>query len=348
MKIKHILSSIIIGFCSLCLLACHKSPEVVTITGKTMGTTYSVKYIDDGQIKIKPIEMHGQIEEILKEVNNKMSTYISTSELSQFNQNTQVDTPVEISADLAFVLKEAIRLHGVTEGALDVTVGPIVNLWGFGPEKRQPNETLEEQVEKRRAWVGIEKMKLTEQGDKFYLAKTVPQLYIDLSSIAKGFGVDKVAAHLATKGIANYLVEIGGEINAKGKNIEGKDWQIAIEKPNFDGIRVVSQIIGLKDFSMATSGNYRNYFEENGRRFSHEIDPKTGYPIEHRLASITVLADSTMTADGLSTGLYVLGEEKALEVAEKYNLLVYLISKTEKGFEAKMSSAFEKLLNEQH
>lgn len=342
------MTSALVAFSTLLLVACEKSPEMVTLTGKTMGTTYSVKYVDNGQFQIKSEAMHAGIESVLRDVNNKMSTYIASSELSMFNQYTQIDTPIEISTDLATVLAESIRLNKVTDGALDVTIGPIVNLWGFGPEKRTTPESMEEQLEKRRAWVGIEKLVLTQEGEKFFLQKAVPQLYIDLSSIAKGFGVDKVAAYVSSQGADNYLVEIGGEIRAKGKNLEGKDWQIAIEKPSFDGSRAVSQIIGLKNLAMATSGNYRNYFEENGRRFSHEIDPKTGYPIDHRLASITVLADSTMTADGLSTGLYVLGEEKALEVAEKYNLLVYLITKTEKGFEARMSSAFEKLLNSQH
>ncbi|GJJ81086.1 thiamine biosynthesis lipoprotein ApbE [Pasteurella canis] len=348
MKLQKMMTSALVAFSTLLLVACEKSPEMVTLTGKTMGTTYSVKYVDNGQFQIKSEAMHAGIESVLRDVNNKMSTYIASSELSMFNQYTQIDTPIEISADLATVLAESIRLNKVTDGALDVTIGPIVNLWGFGPEKRTTPESMEEQLEKRRAWVGIEKLVLTQEGEKFFLQKAVPQLYIDLSSIAKGFGVDKVAAYVSSQGADNYLVEIGGEIRAKGKNLEGKDWQIAIEKPSFDGSRAVSQIIGLKNLAMATSGNYRNYFEENGRRFSHEIDPKTGYPIDHRLASITVLADSTMTADGLSTGLYVLGEEKALEVAEKYNLLVYLITKTEKGFEARMSSAFEKLLNSQH
>ncbi|SPY33953.1 thiamine biosynthesis lipoprotein ApbE [Pasteurella canis] len=348
MKLQKMMTSALVAFSTLLLVACEKSPEMVTLTGKTMGTTYSVKYVDNGQFQIKSEAMHAGIESVLRDVNNKMSTYIASSELSMFNQYTQIDTPIEISADLATVLAESIRLNKVTDGALDVTIGPIVNLWGFGPEKRTTPESMEEQLEKRRAWVGIEKLVLTQEGEKFFLQKAVPQLYIDLSSIAKGFGVDKVAAYVSSQGADNYLVEIGGEIRAKGKNLEGKNWQIAIEKPSFDGSRAVSQIIGLKNLAMATSGNYRNYFEENGRRFSHEIDPKTGYPIDHRLASITVLADSTMTADGLSTGLYVLGEEKALEVAEKYNLLVYLITKTEKGFEARMSSAFEKLLNSQH
>ncbi|MCW9733045.1 FAD:protein FMN transferase [Avibacterium sp. 20-15] len=328
-----------------CLTACQKDPEIVTLSGKTMGTTYHIKYItEEGSQSVT--DTHEGIEHILKDVNDKMSTYIPTSELSRFNQNRQVNTPIEISADLAKVIGEAIRLNKVTQGALDVTVGPLVNLWGFGPEKRVEKAPSQQQLDERRAWVGIEKLKLSESAGKFYLEKAVPELYVDLSSIAKGFGVDQVADYLESLGIGNYMVEIGGEIRAKGNNSENKPWQIAIEKPTFDGSRSVEQVVGLHNLAMATSGDYRIYFEENGVRYSHEIDPQTGRPIQHHLASITVLAPSSMTADGLSTGLFVLGEAKALDIAEQQKLAVYLIIKTEKGFEVKMSSAFKQLINQ--
>lgn len=240
-------------------------------------------------------------------------------------------------------MAEAIRLNKVTDGSLDVTVGPVVNLWGFGPEKRPDRQPIPEQLAERQAWVGIDKIVLDMSGKTPTLTKTVPQVYVDLSSIAKGFGVDQVAATLDRFNVQNYMVEIGGEIRAKGKNLEGKAWQIAIEKPSTIGERAVENVIGLDNMGMATSGDYRIYFEENGKRFAHEIDPKTGYPIQHHLASITVLAPTTMTADGLSTGLFVLGEDKALEVAERDNIPAYLIIKTDKGFETKMSSAFKQL-----
>ncbi|MGQ0286555.1 FAD:protein FMN transferase [Pasteurellaceae bacterium 22721_9_1] len=332
---------------SLLLIACEKPAQQIALEGKTMGTTYHIKYMDNPQLKQNAEQMHQGIEAILKDVNAKMSTYIPDSELSLFNKNPLTNQPIEVSADLARVVAEAIELNTVTQGALDVTVGPIVNLWGFGPEKRVEKAPTAEQIAERKAWVGIDKVKLTEQNGKFFLTKSVPQLYIDLSSIAKGFGVDLVADYIQSMGAENYLVEIGGEIRAHGKNTEGKDWQIAIEKPNFDGSRSVSQVIGLKDFAMATSGDYRNYFEDNGQRFSHEIDPNTCRPIQHNLASITVLANRSMTADGLSTGLYVLGAEKALQVAEQHKIPIYLTVKTEKGFENKMSSAFSQLINQQ-
>lgn len=340
---KKVLSGFIAVAMAFSLAACKKDPEVITLSGKTMGTTYHVKYIDDGSISENSQKTHEQIDAILKDVNAKMSTYIKDSELSKFNQNQQVNTPIEISPDFAKVLAEAIRLNKVTEGALDVTVGPVVNLWGFGPENRPERQPTAEQLAERQAWVGIDKITLDMSGKTPTLTKSIPQVYIDLSSIAKGFGVDQVAEKLEQLNAQNYMVEIGGEIRAKGKNIEGKPWQIAIEKPNQTGERAVENVIGLNNMAMATSGDYRIYFEENGQRFAHEIDPKTGYPIQHHLASITVLAPTSMTADGLSTGLFVLGEEKALEVAEKNDIAIYLIMKTQNGFETKMSSAFKRL-----
>ncbi|PJG85590.1 FAD:protein FMN transferase [Conservatibacter flavescens] len=333
------------------LTACDEQPktEVVTLEGKTMGTTYHIKYIDKGLPAVTSEmakTLQADIDGLLKEVNNKMSTYQNDSELSRFNQNPSTSA-VAVSPELATVIKEAIRLNQVTDGALDVTVGPVVNLWGFGPEKRPERQPTEEQLAERQGWIGIDKIQLEQQNNQWLLTKALPQVYIDLSSIAKGYGVDVVAEYLEKHGIQNYMVEIGGEIRAKGKNIENNDWQIAIEKPTEDGSRAIENVIGLKNMAMATSGNYRIYFEENGQRFAHEIDPKTGKPIQHHLASITVLSESAMTADGLSTGLYVLGEEKALEIAEQENLAVLLIIKTKEGFTTKMSTAFAKILNTQ-
>lgn len=338
------MKKIILFLTALFALTACKDPEIVTLSGKTMGTTYHIKYIDNGSVTQNKDQAHAGIEAILKDVNAKMSTYDPNSELSRFNQSQITGQPIEISKDLATVMQEAIRLNQVTQGALDVTVGPVVNLWGFGPEKRPERQPSAEQLAERKAWIGLDKLKFSQSADHFYLEKTIPQLYIDLSSIAKGFGVDQVAEYLEHIQVADYMVEIGGEIRTKGKNPEGKNWQIAIEKPTFDGSRAVEQVIGLDNMAMATSGNYRIYFEQDGQRFAHEIDPKTGMPIQHHLASITVLHPSSMTADGLSTGLFVLGEQKALEIAEQQGLAVFLIIKTAEGYDVKMSSKFTALL----
>ncbi|KAE9528263.1 FAD:protein FMN transferase [Testudinibacter aquarius] len=332
-------------FISFSVVACGDHSTEVVFGGKTMGTTYNVKYLADSKLDLpSPDEVQKVLDRTLQEVNRQMSTYQKDSEISRFNQLQQADTPFAIAPEFGKVVEEAIRLNQVTEGALDITVGPLVNLWGFGPENRPDKAPTEQEIQDRRTWVGIEKLHLDKQDGQYQLRKSVPNLYIDLSAIAKGFGVDQLASYLDSLHIEHYMVEIGGEVRAKGLNKEGKAWQIAIEKPEFDGSRAVQQIIGLQNMAMATSGDYRNYFEQDGVRFSHEIDPKTGKPIGHNLVSITVLSPSCMTADGLATGLFVLGADKALEIAEKNKLAVYLIIKTNNGFEIKMSSAFKPML----
>lgn len=345
MKIKFFAFAIF----SLFLNACEKAPEQITLQGKTMGTTYTVKYIDNGEVKnlANPEKVKSELDRLLVEVNNQMSTYQQDSEISRFNQLKEANQAVEISQDFAKVVQEAIRLNKITEGALDVTVGPLVNLWGFGPDKRLNKVPSDEQIKERSSYVGIDKISLKMEG-KPILTKTMPNLYLDLSSIAKGFGVDKLAEHLEKIGVSNYLVEIGGELRGKGKNLQGLDWRIAIEQPIMEQAQSVQITVPLHNLGMATSGNYRNYFEdENGNRLSHIIDPKKLSPVSHNLASITVLAPTTMTADGLSTGLFVLGAEKALALAEREKLAIFLIVKSGDKFETQMSSEFKKLTQSQ-
>ncbi|ANF62163.1 thiamine biosynthesis protein ApbE [[Haemophilus] ducreyi] len=347
MKLKSLML-VCVASLSFILTACNKSAEQITLQGKTMGTTYTVKYIDDGKIANLPTaeQVKKQLDDVLKVVNDEMSTYQLDSQISRFNKLREVNTPFEISPDFATVVAEAIRLNKITEGALDVTVGPLVNLWGFGPDRRLDKQPSAAQINQRAAFVGIDKLALNIE-HKPTLTKSVPNLYLDLSSIAKGFGVDKIADQLEMLGLENYLVEVGGELRGKGKNLQGLNWQIAIEKPNFEQGQAVQITVPLHNLGMATSGNYRNYFEdEQGNRLSHIIDPKALKPVNHKLASITVLAPTSMTADGLSTGLFVLGAEKALEVAEREKLAIFLIIKNGDGFETQMSSQFKKLIDQ--
>jgi len=291
--------------------------------GKTMGTTYNIKVVGEN---IDTVKLQQGIDEKLKQLNQEMSTYINDSELSTFNQSTSLESR-SVSPGLARVLKEAIRLGKLSEGALDVTVGPLVNLWGFGPEYRPETVPSDELLAQTKARIGLDKL-VFEQG---MLSKSIPDLYIDLSTIAKGYGVDLVAEFVEVNGINNYLVEIGGEMRIKGFKHTGELWHVAIEKP-LGNERAVHQIIVPKDNAVATSGDYRIYFEVDGQRFSHIIDPKTGKPINHKLVSVTVIHPSSMTADGLSTAMMVMGEEKALAFAEANGLAVYIIAKTEHGF----------------
>lgn len=345
MKIKTLLTLSFSTLLTVLLSACSPEPQQIAFEGKTMGTTYHIKYIDDGNIANlpKPESVQQQLEMLLKQVNNEMSTYQKESQISRFNQMQQVNTPFPISADFAKVVQEAIQLNQLTEGALDVSVGPLVNLWGFGPDKRLNKEPTAEQIAGKALSVGLDKFTLDQTPA---LTKKVEGVYLDLSSIAKGFGVDKLAEHLEQLGLQHYLVEIGGELRGKGNNLKGQPWRIAIEKPEFAQGSASQITVPLHNLGMATSGNYRNYFEdEQGNRLSHIIDPKTLRPISHNLASITVFAPTTMTADGLSTGLFVLGADKALEIAERENLAIFLIVKKEQDYETKMSSAFEKLIS---
>ncbi|QGM81325.1 FAD:protein FMN transferase [Otariodibacter oris] len=335
---------------ALFVAACEKAPEQISLEGKTMGTTYHIKYIDDGKVSNlpSPEKIQEALDKLLVDVNDQMSTYQKDSVISQFNSSEEINKPFLISDDFAKVVKEGIKLNDVTEGALDITIGRLVNLWGFGPDKRLNREPSAEKIAEYAKSVGIHNIELTVNNGQTFLIKKEPHVYIDLSSIAKGFGVDKLSEYFEQLNVANYLVEIGGEIRGKGKNLSGTDWRISIEKPEFTQGTTSQIVVPLHNLAMATSGNYRNYFEdENGDRLSHIIDPKILRPISHNLASVTVFSDKTMTADGLATGLFVLGPEKALEIAEKEELAIFLIIKTEQGYTTEMSSKFKKLTEQQ-
>ena len=336
---RKMIAPILLFAATLFLAACG-GPEQQNIQGQTMGTYYSVKFVSDSSDHTTEA-IQSEIDKRLEEVNDQMSTYRPDSELSRFNQSKEVNVPFPISAATAKVVSKAIEINKLTDGSLDVTVGPLVNLWGFGPEGRVTKAPTDEELEKRRAWVGIEKLSVQDNN----LIKTIPELYVDLSSIAKGYGVDVVAEYLESLNINNYMVDIGGEVRTKGHNGKDAPWRIAIEKPSADGVSQTAQeVIEPGNLSIATSGDYRNYFEQNGVRFSHTIDPKTGKPIVHNLVSITVLADNCMSADGLSTGLNVLGPDAGFALAEKMNIPVFMIVKTDKGFEERYTKEFEPFL----
>lgn len=322
----------------LFLAGCSQPKEQIHLSGPTMGTTYNIKYIDvDGAPASADIQK--EVDKLLELVNDQMSTYRKDSELSRFNQYKGNEV-FEVSAETAIVVKEAIRLNELTRGALDVTVGPLVNLWGFGPEARPEVVPSDEELSARKAMTGISHLSATSTT----LTKTLPELYVDLSTIAKGWGVDVVANYVESLGIHNYMVEIGGEIRLKGVNQSEEAWRIAIEKPSTTE-RAIQEIIEPGDMAIATSGDYRNYFEKDGIRYSHIINPQSGKPIDHKVVSVTVLHPSSMTADGLSTGIMVLGEDAGLEIANENDLAVMIIVKTEQGFEEIYSDAFKKYLN---
>jgi FAD:protein FMN transferase len=300
-----------------------------------MGTSYNIKasQLPDS---LTTKEIDRQIKEVLDKVNGQMSTYQKDSELSLFNQ--QVSTGwVPVSPELYTVIREALKISQLSNGLFDVTVGPLVNLWGFGPEEMAANAPADAVVKARLNQIGFHRLKL--KNDGMFVKKDIPELYVDLSGIAKGYGVDQVALQFERLGIMDYMVEIGGEIRVKGKNNHGQAWQIAIEKPTTEK-RLIEKVLAITDTGMATSGDYRNYFEVDGVRFSHTIDPRTGRPISHKLASVTVLSETSMEADGLATAFMVMGPEVGYKFAEEHQIPVFFIIKTGNGFEEKMSTAF--------
>ena len=308
------------------------------IQGDTMGTYYSVTYQTEGNRVVRK-RLKDQVESILKDINQSMSTYIDDSELSLLNQ-ISMQFPVVISEELFHVINTALSVSEISDGAFDVTIGPLVNLWGFGPlpGNKVPSDSDISFVMEQ---VGYEKLILNETNKT--ISKTKDMMYIDLSAIAKGYAVDRIASHLDMLNIKNYLIDIGGELVGKGKNKDAQAWQIGIEKP--DSItRDVQIIVSLDNMGMATSVDYRNYFEQDGIRYSHTLDPTTGKPVIHNLASVTVLHEQCMQADALATALLVMGADAGMALADKIELPAYMIVKTESGFETRHNSYFEEYL----
>ncbi len=312
------------------LISCSKdspSDQLLRFSGSTMGTTYTVK-VADAPTDLSQDQLQAAIERVLEKVNDQMSTYRADSELSKLNSNSSTQW-IDSSADLLTVVEEALRVSRLTNGAFDITVGPLVNLWGFGPDKQENQVPTQQQITAAMSRVGYTKMSTRRSPPA--IRKTRRDIYIDLSAIAKGYGVDKIAEHLESLGVHNYLVEIGGDLRAKGHNAEGTPWKIGIEKPVPEQ-RAVQLIIQLQDQGMATSGDYRNFFEKDGQRFSHTINPRNGMPITHNLASVTVLSPTAMGADAMATALLVMGPETGYMLAKRERLAAYFINRTADGF----------------
>lgn len=318
------------------VFGCAEKPKVISFSGQTMGTSYHIKVVPSDNYPDQ-LRLKADVDHALELVNDQMSTYRSASELSRFNQMSAGS--MSVSQDTAMVMAESIRLYKITNGTLDVTVGPLVNLWGFGPDQRPTKIPTQDQIQSLKKRTGMHHVTL--RGTR--LEKQKSDVYVDLSSIAKGFGVDKIAQLLEQLGSGSYMVEIGGEVKTKGAKPDGQPWRIAIERPQ-DEQRDVALVIEPHDLAVATSGDYRNFYEQDGKRLSHLIDPRTGYPITHKLASVTVMHKSCMTADALATAMIVMGTEEALELAKELDLAVMLIEKDGDTFKTRYSSTFKKMM----
>ena len=308
--------------------------KIVAIEGRTMGTTYHIKWVaNSDEAADQAVTLKSNADQLLRDINQAMSTYISDSELSLFNQSAS-GTKVQVSTALYNILSKAQQISRDSDGAYDITVGPLINLWGFGPDKRINKAPSDEKIAAIRSRVGYQHLALL--GDETIVKHA--NLYLDLSSIAKGYAVDQLANLVGSAGYSAYLVEIGGELLTKGMKPDHQPWRIAIESPTAG--RTIQRIVRVDDIAVATSGDYRNYFEDDGIRYSHIIDTKTGRPITHNLASVTVLADNCALADALATAFLAMGVEKSYQYASDNGIDAFFISKSSDGFIEKMTPGF--------
>ncbi|MBL0169498.1 MAG: FAD:protein FMN transferase [Gemmatimonadaceae bacterium] len=293
-------------------------PTVARFGGPAQGSTYSV-VLNGGRPDSVVSSLKSAVDSLLADVDAQMSTYDSASELSRLNRDT-ANTPVVLSAPLAEVMRQSIAVSQASGGAFDVTVGPLVDAWGFGPAgvlTRVPDSTM---LDALRARVGWQKLRL--EGES--LTKGHPHLEIDLSAIAQGYTVDLISALLSARGEANHFVEVGGEVRARGRNAQGMPFRVGIEQPDVDR-RSVRLVVGLADRALATSGNYRDFHDVDGVRYVHTIDPATGKPVRHRLLAASVLHQQCSLADAWATALMVVGPERAWAMAEANRLEVLLL-----------------------
>ncbi len=310
--------------------------------GQAIHTLYSVKII--GPLPEDPQILQHEISAVLDQVDNEISTFKPDSILSQFNRYQGRD-PKPISRGMAEIIATALRIGHDSDGAIDITAGPLVNLWGFGPDKsKRGTLPSQQQIDSARRLVGLQHLKLISDSGGDWLQKDLPGVYVDLSALGEGYAAQLLSRLLDSKGLTNYLVSVGNAVFARGVNAQGVPWRIAIRQPNDAAFAIQQDAVKLQGYDISTSGSYLNYFEKDGKRYSHIIDTKTGRPIEHKLASATVIAATPLEANGWDISLMVLGPEKAIEVAKKQGLAVYLISKTDTGYAAYMSPQFKQFL----
>jgi len=282
--------------------------QLFAVEGQTQGTLYHIKYI--GSINLK-----NEVDSILNDFENSMSTYRENSTISRVSRN---DNSVVLDKYFLQCFNKAVEVSNISDGAFDMTVAPLVNIWGFGCEKNE--DANKETIDSIMQFVGYKGIKI--ENNK--IVKYDPRIMLDASAIAKGQSVDVISEYLENIGVENYLVEIGGELRAKGVKENGDNWIIGIDKPidnsGYD-YRELQAKLKVLDMSVATSGNYRKFFVKDGQRYSHTIDPHTGYPVEHGLLSTTVIAPNCMTADAFATAFMVLGVDKSMEITKSDSTL---------------------------
>nr|WP_318652072.1 FAD:protein FMN transferase [Pseudomonas sp. PDM14] len=319
----------------LALLVTGCGEPVESLSGPTMGSHYSLKYVAAAG-GVEPVQVQAEVQRLLDEVDEQMSTWRADSAVSAFNQlpaGSCLDMPDPVLA----LVRYGETLSSASAGAFDLTLAPLLDLWGFGAQSRDRQVPSAEQLAGARGRVGYRYLRIVER----QLCKDAA-VQLDLASIVAGYTVDRIATRLGELGVRSYLLDVTGEVKAAGRKPDGSAWRVAIEAPR-DGQQVVQQIIALDGLGMSTSGDYRNYFERDGRRYSHTLDPQRGAPVAHDLASVTVIDPSALHADGLSTLLMVLGPERGFAYAEQAGVAALFIRRAEQGFVSRETSAFTRL-----
>lgn len=328
--VRFVLTSGVIAAVCLLTACADPAPSVTRLSGETMGTTYSIKLVTAQPLgEHAEADLQQQVDQRLVDTNQVFSTYIDNSEISQLNRQSG---EVRVTDEMLALLRVSQMINQLSGGAFDVTVGPLVNLWGFGADGPVNGVPPQVDIDAALAISGFSKIELGEG-----VVTKPAALSIDLSAIAKGYAVDVVGNLIESQGVERYLVEIGGEVRARGDNERGVPWVIGLEAPELQ-VRRLQRTLPLRDQSMATSGDYRNYFEHNGQVYSHTIDPATGWPVTHNMASVTVLHPSSAWADGLATAFSVIGLDKTMAIAEEQSLPVLAIIRESDTFKEVASS----------
>ncbi|HCI6822190.1 TPA: FAD:protein FMN transferase ApbE [Klebsiella variicola subsp. variicola] len=331
---------VLLSGCDSAITPATPASTATVLDGKTMGTFWRVSVI--GVDEAKAEALRAKVQAQLDADDRLLSTWKNDSALMRFNH--AADTrPWPVSEAMADIVTLSLRIGAKTHGAMDITVGPLVNLWGFGPDKLPVTTPDAQAIAAAKARTGLQHLQVINQSGRQFLQKDIPDLFVDLSTVGEGYAADHLARLMEQEGISRYLVSVGGALVSRGMNGEGKPWRVAIQKPT-DRENAVQAIVDINGHGISTSGSYRNYYELDGKRISHVIDPQTGQPITHKLVSVTVIAPTALEADGWDTGLMVLGPEKAQQVVREQGLAVYMIVKEGEGFKTWMSPQFRTFL----
>ncbi|XXD78240.1 FAD:protein FMN transferase [Pseudomonas sp. Z5-35] len=317
------------------LSGCGNGDTLERFDGPTMGSRYSIQYVRHVATPgLK--EVRGEVENILAEVDRQFSTYRGDSDIERFNA-LPADSCAVMPGPVLELIRVGEQLSSQSDGAFDLTVEPLLNLWGFGPQSRTEEVPSADALAQVRQRVGYRHLHI--DGERLCKDAAVE---VDFNSIAAGYAVDRIAARLKALGIDSYLAEVTGELKAVGRKPDDSAWRIALEEPR-DDKRVAERVIELKGYGVSTSGDYRRYFERGGRRYSHTFDARTGAPVLHSLASVTVIHPSAMMADGLSTLLLILGPEQGWDYAQEHGIGVFFVLRGNDRFVVRTNDAFERM-----